>query len=98
MNQEPWRRAGSEAAQEIVALLSQTNEILADMTFVEGHRTTIRTGLPSATWRKLYAGAQPEKHYHPEYWEPQPRDSRCGYCRVKTTRTHGNCRQCGAPL
>ncbi len=42
----------------IVELLSQTNEILEDMQVVEGnlptgHRTTVRTGLPSATWRML---------------------------------------------
>jgi hypothetical protein len=26
-----------------------------------GHRTTVRTGLPSPTWRKLYGGVQPTK-------------------------------------
>ncbi|MFP5465878.1 MAG: major capsid protein, partial [Gammaproteobacteria bacterium] len=26
-----------------------------------GHRTTIRTGLPTPTWRKLYGGVQPTK-------------------------------------
>ena len=50
----------------IVELLSETNEILEDMAFVEGnlptgHRTTIRSGLPSATWRKLNYGVQPSK-------------------------------------
>lgn len=50
----------------IVELLSETNEILADMTFMEGnltdgHKTTIRTGLPSATWRAFYQGVQPSK-------------------------------------
>ena len=50
----------------IAEMLAQTNEILLDMTFVEGnlptgHRTTIRTGLPSATWRKLNYGVQPSK-------------------------------------
>ena len=50
----------------IVEILGQTNEILADMTWVEGnltsgHRTTIRTGLPTPTWRKLYGGVQPDK-------------------------------------
>jgi hypothetical protein len=47
----------------IVELLAETNEILSDMTFVEGnlptgHKTTVRTGLPSATWRKLNYGVQ----------------------------------------
>lgn len=45
----------------IVELLSQTNEILADMLVMEGnlptgHKTTVRTGLPTATWRLLNAG------------------------------------------
>ena len=50
----------------VVDLLSQTNEILTDMTFIEGnlptgHRTTIRTGLPTAVWRQLYAGVPASK-------------------------------------
>jgi hypothetical protein len=45
----------------IVELLSQTNEILADMLVMEGnlptgHKTTVRTGLPTATWRLLNSG------------------------------------------
>ena len=45
----------------IIELLSQTNEILDDMLVVEGnlptgHKTTVRTGLPQATWRQLNAG------------------------------------------
>ena len=50
----------------IVEILNETNEILADMSWVEGnlptgHRTTIRSGLPAPTWRKLYGGVQPNK-------------------------------------
>ena len=50
----------------IVEMLSETNEILDDMTFIEAngfteHKTTIRSGLPSGTWRKLNYGVQPEK-------------------------------------
>lgn len=46
---------------KIIELLGQTNPILQDMPFVEGnlptgHRTTIRTGLPAATWRLLNYG------------------------------------------
>ena len=45
----------------IIELLSQTNEILDDMLVVEGnlptgHKTTVRTGLPQATWRLLNQG------------------------------------------
>ena len=50
----------------IVELLNQTNEMLADMTWMEGnlltgHRTTVRTGIPEPTWRKMYGGVQPTK-------------------------------------
>src|SRR6516225_5993063 len=39
----------------IIELLSQTNEILED-NLPTGHKTTIRTGLPQATWRLLNLG------------------------------------------
>lgn len=50
----------------IAEILNETNEILTDMVWVEGnlptgHRTTVRTGLPTPTWRKLYGGVQPTK-------------------------------------
>jgi hypothetical protein len=51
---------------KIVELLSQSNEILDDMTFIEGnlptgHRTTVRTGLPAVAWRLLNQGVVPSK-------------------------------------
>jgi len=50
----------------VIEMLHETNEVLADITFMEGnlvtgHRTVVRTGLPSVTWRKLYQGVQPDK-------------------------------------
>lgn len=50
----------------IIELMTPINEVLEDMTWVEGnlptgHKTTVRTGLPSVTWRKLYGGVQPGK-------------------------------------
>lgn len=50
----------------IVEILNENHGILEDMVWVEGnlvtgHRTTIRTGLPLPTWRKLYGGVQPTK-------------------------------------
>lgn len=50
----------------VVELLNQTNEMLIDIPWIEGnlptgHRSTVRTGIPSATWRKLYQGVQPVK-------------------------------------
>ncbi|MEK9753371.1 MAG: hypothetical protein VW338_09190 [Rhodospirillaceae bacterium] len=51
---------------DIVEILSQQNEVLDDMTWMEGnlttgHRGVIRSGLPTPTWRKLYGGVQPGK-------------------------------------
>ena len=51
---------------QIVELLNETNEVLDDMTVIEAngfteHKTTIRSGLPTGTWRKLNYGVQPEK-------------------------------------
>jgi hypothetical protein len=50
----------------IVESLNQTNECLDDMVWIEandgtGHKTTIRSGLPSAAWRTLNYGIQPSK-------------------------------------
>lgn len=50
----------------IVELLNQTNEVLDDMVWVEGNlptgnKTTVRTGIPMPTWRKMYGGVQPTK-------------------------------------
>lgn len=50
----------------IVELLGQSNEMLMDMLFVEGnlptgHRTTVRTGLPTSAWKLLNQGVQPSK-------------------------------------
>lgn len=51
---------------QIVNILSQTNELMDDMMVMEGnlptgHQTTIRTGLPSATWRLLNQGVTQTK-------------------------------------
>ena len=50
----------------IVEILSETNEILEDAVVKESngatsHRTTVRSGLPAGTWRRLNYGVQPEK-------------------------------------
>lgn len=50
----------------VVELLHQKNEILEDAVWLEGnlptgHRTSVRTGLPAPTWRKLYGFVQPSK-------------------------------------
>lgn len=50
----------------VVEILNETNEIIDDATWIEGnlptgHKSSIRSGLPTPTWRKLYAGVQPTK-------------------------------------
>jgi hypothetical protein len=55
------RTEGMHQIARIIELLSQTNEILEDMAVMEGnlptgHKTTVRTGLPQATWRLLNQG------------------------------------------
>lgn len=50
----------------VVEILTETNEVLEDMSWVEGnlptgHRTTVRSGLPTPTWRLLNYGVQPTK-------------------------------------
>lgn len=50
----------------VIELLSETNEILAEASTLEAndgssHLTTVRTGIPAGTWRKLYQGVQKEK-------------------------------------
>lgn len=51
---------------KVVEMLTQTNEILDDAVWLEsntptGHVTTIRTGLPEPTWRRLNYGVLPTK-------------------------------------
>jgi len=50
----------------IIEILNKTNEVLDDFVAIEGnlltgHQSTIRTGIPAPTWRKLYGGVQPTK-------------------------------------
>ncbi len=60
------RLAPDGTVPPVVELLNQSNPILEDMLWAEGnlptgHRTTVRSGLPSTTWRKLNYGVQPSK-------------------------------------
>src|SRR5271156_6963506 len=50
----------------VIELLGQTNEMLTDMLWMQcndgaGHTTTVRTGLPAATWRLLNYGVPTSK-------------------------------------
>lgn len=56
---------GKSLAQ-VAEILAQTNAVLTDLPYMEGnlptgHRSTIRTGLPQGTWRKLYQGVAATK-------------------------------------
>lgn len=60
------KRVEDKKIAAIVELLSETNEILEDMVWVEGnlptgHKTTVRSGLPSVAWRMLNYGVVPSK-------------------------------------
>lgn len=51
---------------DVAELLTQGNEILLDMPWIEGnlptgHQTTVRTGIPAGIWRQFYQGVQPAK-------------------------------------
>jgi hypothetical protein len=51
---------------DVVEILNEVNEALDDITWVQGNtttgnRTSIRAGLPTPTWRKMYSGVQPDK-------------------------------------
>ena len=57
---------GDKQIATVIELLSQFNPILMDAPAEEcnqgtKHLTTVRTGLPGVTWRKLYQGVQPTK-------------------------------------
>lgn len=55
-----------KVVSDIVEILNETNEVLDDLVVQEGNlptgnKTVVRTGLPEATWRKMYGGVQPGK-------------------------------------
>jgi hypothetical protein len=66
-----------------VELLAQTNKLLDDMMWVEGnlptgHRTTIRTGLPTAVWRQMYQGVPASKSHRAQV------DDACGMLEARS--------------
>jgi len=67
----------NDQVSRIIELLTQTNQILADMTFKEGNlitgeRTTVRTGLPDVFWRMLNQGVATSKSHTAQI------DEQCG--------------------
>jgi hypothetical protein len=60
---------------DVVELLAQDNPILADMTWEEAnggtfHRSSVRTGIPEATFRRFYEGVTPVKTTYAQIDEP----------------------------
>lgn len=60
------RLDSNDKIADIIEILNQTNEMYDDLvmlpgTDLTGIETTIRTGIPEPTWRKLYGGVQPVK-------------------------------------
>lgn len=57
---------GGGKISDIIEVLSQKTPMQRDMPWIQAndgsqHKSTIRTGLPSGTWRKLYGGIAPTK-------------------------------------
>ena len=53
-----------EIATIVEILKTSSNDVLSSLSFQEGnlptgHQSSIRTGIPTPTWRKLYGGVQP---------------------------------------
>ena len=70
---------------DVIEILNATNEVLDDMVWMEGNlidgrQSTIRTGIPVPTWRRLYGGVMPTKS------TTAPVKATCGmleaYCQV----------------
>ncbi len=60
------RMEGGSVAKSIIEIISPQNEVLDDIPWIEcndgsSHKTTVRTGIPSGTWRKLNYGVAQEK-------------------------------------
>lgn len=60
------RMTGDGDLDKIVEMMNQTNEILTDMTMLEGNLptgnvSTVRTGLPKVAWRVFNDGVEPSK-------------------------------------
>ena len=50
----------------VIEILNQSNDMLDDMVWIQcnngvAHKTTMRSGIPEPTFRKLYGGVQPSK-------------------------------------
>ena len=70
------KRLGPDGKVDPIAeLLSQTNDVLEDVVFLEAnqptsHVVTVRTGLPAVYWRQYNAGVPPSKSTTAQVTEP----------------------------
>lgn len=60
------RRSGSDSIRQVVEILNETNYALDDIPWLQcnsgsSHITTIRTGIPTPTWRMLNSGVPTQK-------------------------------------
>lgn len=79
----------------IAEMLSEKNAILTDMMWKEGnlptgHRLTMRTGLPSSTWRKLNQGIPASKSTTAQVDEACAELTQLGQIDVKLAELNGN--------
>lgn len=63
---EDWYKGQKDGVGETLELMNMTNDILSDIPWMEsnqsdGHKTRIRTGLPTIYYRRLYRGTPPSK-------------------------------------
>lgn len=60
------RKDNDGRVAQIIEIMDEINPVVSDMVMVEcnngnSHKTTVRTGIPTPTWRKLYGGVQSTK-------------------------------------
>ena len=83
------------AHARVIEMLEQSNEILQDFPFMEGnlptgHRTTVRTGLATASWRLLNAGVVPSKSHKAQIDEQAGQLESWSQCDKKLAELGGN--------
>ena len=89
------RLAPDGSVSALAELLSQDNEILIDMPWVEGnlptgHRTSVRTGLPAVFWRKYNQGVPSSKSTTAQVDEAVGNLEALGQCDADLANLNGN--------
>lgn len=89
------RMAPDGSVDPIAELLSQQNDILEDLVFIEGnqptsHVVTIRTGLPTVYWRAYNAGVPSSKSTTAQVTEPMAMLEARSHIDAKLLNLNGN--------